>query len=263
MTGNVAATQTEMPLQTEQNRSPYWRFFGDDWGGGTRTLTLEQRGFYVELLNAMWAEKGPVSAEPSYLSKKIGCDPRVARRVRDELVKAGKITISGGRIRNARMEKEIAKAIEAKQKRCGTQAGAVVSDGSCSGSSPDSYANIVKNSSTKTGKPPTPTTSRSKDSKPSTTSLGAEREGFFKSGIDLGSGGAASLPRPAERRPAPPPPQFISEDALNAVREVAPGWDRQFLHHQYLEWSRDRERPRCIDKAFLGWVKSFTKGKRP
>jgi Plasmid encoded RepA protein len=58
--------------------------------------------------------------------------------------------------------------------------------------------------------------------------------------------------------------KFISPETLDKVREVAPGWCKYSLENQYKEWSnKQAEQPRDIDAAFIGWVKRFTKGKRP
>ncbi|MBX9842573.1 MAG: hypothetical protein K2Z80_12270 [Xanthobacteraceae bacterium] len=58
-----------------------------------------------------------------------------------------------------------------------------------------------------------------------------------------------------------PQAPLISEDALAAVRTVAPGWDKYFLAARYTEWMKGREHPTNPDAAFLGWAKRFTKGK--
>jgi hypothetical protein len=55
---------------------------------------------------------------------------------------------------------------------------------------------------------------------------------------------------------------FVSEAALDAVRTIAPGWDRQFLLQKFNSWPGSRN-AQDIDKAFIGWCTSFTKGKRP
>ena len=56
---------------------------------------------------------------------------------------------------------------------------------------------------------------------------------------------------------------LISEEALDRVRAVAPGWDRQYLAATYLKWMTGKDRPKHADAAFIGWVKTFTKGKQP
>jgi hypothetical protein len=70
---------------------------------------------------------------------------------------------------------------------------------------------------------------------------------------------AAALPAPA----APAAPRYITEDALDQVRTIAPGWDRQWLLAKYKDWRAGKPEPQDPDKAFLGWVRKFTKGKPP
>ena len=67
---------------------------------------------------------------------------------------------------------------------------------------------------------------------------------------------------PPKAAPLPQAP-LISEDAMQAVRTVAPGWDKYFLAARYTEWMKGREHPKNPDAAFLGWAKRFTKGKAP
>ena len=54
--------------------------------------------------------------------------------------------------------------------------------------------------------------------------------------------------------------RYVTEDALDRVRSIAPGWDRQFLLRKFMDWEGSRTAAN-LDAAFLGWVKSFTKGK--
>jgi hypothetical protein len=46
------------------------------------------------------------------------------------------------------------------------------------------------------------------------------------------------------------------------VREIAVGWDRQWLLKTFLDWPGSKE-ARDLDKAFAAWCRSFTKGKPP
>jgi hypothetical protein len=83
---------------------------------------------------------------------------------------------------------------------------------------------------------------------------------------------AAPAPEPA--LPPPPPPasgrlgshDLVSEKALRQVESIAPGLDKYWLAATYVDYVNDElggERPRYRDAAFLGWVKKFTKSKRP
>ena len=58
---------------------------------------------------------------------------------------------------------------------------------------------------------------------------------------------------------------LVSEKALQQVPVIAPGWDKHFLAATYKSWVVEEkgEMPKYPDAAFLGWVKSFTKSKRP
>jgi hypothetical protein len=82
------------------------------------------------------------------------------------------------------------------------------------------------------------------------------------------------VPAPAAARPPLPVPasgqlrmhELVSEKALAQVAEIAPGWDKHHLAVIYVDYVNTElggERPRHRDAAFLGWVKKFTKGKRP
>ncbi len=84
----------------------------------------------------------------------------------------------------------------------------------------------------------------------------------------------SSTPLPALAAPAPlsspsTPPVFnadrlVSQDALEQVRDVAPGWDKYYLEAAYKQFVTGLgEMPRNPDRAFLGWAKKFTKGKPP
>lgn len=57
---------------------------------------------------------------------------------------------------------------------------------------------------------------------------------------------------------------LVSERALQQAMDIAPGWDKYYLEAVYKEWVAGLgEMPRNADAAFLGWVRKFTKGKRP
>ena len=58
--------------------------------------------------------------------------------------------------------------------------------------------------------------------------------------------------------------RLVSLEALEEVRDVAPGWDKYFLEATYKEFVAGLgEMPRNPDRAFIGWARKFTKGKRP
>lgn len=55
----------------------------------------------------------------------------------------------------------------------------------------------------------------------------------------------------------------ISTEAFDRIHEIAPGWDRYALEAQYQGWAADKDVARNEDARFLGWVRSFTKGRPP
>jgi hypothetical protein len=57
---------------------------------------------------------------------------------------------------------------------------------------------------------------------------------------------------------------LVSERALQQVTDLAPGWDKHYLEAVYKDWVAGKgDMPRHADAAFLGWVRKYTKGKRP
>jgi plasmid replication initiation protein len=54
---------------------------------------------------------------------------------------------------------------------------------------------------------------------------------------------------------------MVSTHAIEQLYEIAPGWDKYMLENLYIAWAKDKEVARNEDARFLGWVKSYTKGK--
>ncbi len=54
---------------------------------------------------------------------------------------------------------------------------------------------------------------------------------------------------------------LISSRAIEQLAEVAPRWDKHMLERMYIEWAGSKEPARNEDARFLGWVRSYTKGK--
>jgi hypothetical protein len=75
----------------------------------------------------------------------------------------------------------------------------------------------------------------------------------------------ASIPMSAPSAPARVVVEdLVSVEVLEKVPSIAPGWDKYMLAERYKAWvSELGEMPRNPDAAFIGWVKKFTKGKRP
>ena len=48
---------------------------------------------------------------------------------------------------------------------------------------------------------------------------------------------------------------------MERLYEIAPRWDKHMLESMYVEWAKDKDLARDEDARFIGWVKSYTKGK--
>jgi L-rhamnose isomerase len=68
-----------------------------------------------------------------------------------------------------------------------------------------------------------------------------------------------------DRKHCPPsngiPVHLHRNPHFERAHALAPGWDRYALEQIYLEWASDKDAARSEDARFLGWVKSYTKGK--
>jgi hypothetical protein len=78
----------------------------------------------------------------------------------------------------------------------------------------------------------------------------------------------AEAAREMKRIAGPPRPlreaDLVPLSALEKVPNIAPGWDKYRLEAIYREWVQTLAEPvRNPEVAFLGWVRSFTKGKPP
>lgn len=54
---------------------------------------------------------------------------------------------------------------------------------------------------------------------------------------------------------------MISAQAMERLYEIAPRWDKYMLERMYVAWAADKDAAHNEDARFLGWVKSYTKGK--
>ena len=65
----------------------------DNFFAGTRGLTLEQRGAYSDILDLYISTDGLLVDNETHISRCLAVDPRIWRRVRNELIALGKIEI--------------------------------------------------------------------------------------------------------------------------------------------------------------------------
>ncbi|MGE0256856.1 MAG: DUF1376 domain-containing protein [Alphaproteobacteria bacterium] len=88
----------------------WFRLYPRDWLTGTRTLSVEARAVYFDIIALIYEHGGPVAYDEQELSRMLRVQVRRLRRVLDELTRRGKLTIENGTISNARAGREIVAA---------------------------------------------------------------------------------------------------------------------------------------------------------
>lgn len=82
-------------------------FYPQDWLVDTSAMTLEQRGFYIQVVALIYAKRGPIANDPEHLAKLSRCSVRLARSLISQLVDGGFIQLSGEKITQKRCELEL------------------------------------------------------------------------------------------------------------------------------------------------------------
>lgn len=78
---------------------------------GTLALTLEERGAYFTVLWLIYDNEGSVADDETILAW-LQCNGRVWKRIREKLLKTGKLYIHGGMLRNRRADDEVNLALQ-------------------------------------------------------------------------------------------------------------------------------------------------------
>lgn len=217
-----------------RTKRPYMRLYTADWRDGTRGLSFEVQGFYFRILTLLH-DGEDVPADACRLAVMLQCNPRTVAKLLPVLFTAGKLFNADGLLKNPRMEREASAASAPIE--------------------PEFSANSARTNrkaeQNQGGQNRSISISRYKRSKsllePATTVRRPDPLNFT---FDESEG----------RRIRPPPviPRYVSEAALDRVRDLAPGWDRQFLLAKFSAWDGSRS-ARDLDRAFLGWVPRFVK----
>lgn len=88
---------------------PYYPMYPRDFFEGTQEMSLELKGAYIMVLNLMYTRGGPISDEPGFVSRYVGCSIRKWKQVRDELISLGKLCVEDGMISNSRADEVLEK----------------------------------------------------------------------------------------------------------------------------------------------------------
>jgi uncharacterized protein YdaU (DUF1376 family) len=70
-------------------------------------LDLEERGAYNTVLDLIYATAGDLVDDDRQIAKRLRCDIRVWRRIRNRLIELEKLYVHAGRLRNKRADQEI------------------------------------------------------------------------------------------------------------------------------------------------------------
>ena len=94
---------------------PWYKRYPEDWRRGTRkhAMSLELRGFYSEVLDAMWEMQGELPKCDKALSMLLGTNPRMVRALLPQLIALGKVVEGETGYSNPRMLNDIQGRVEA------------------------------------------------------------------------------------------------------------------------------------------------------
>lgn len=93
----------------------WWPFYARDYSVQTKTMTLEAKGAYVELLNHYWQQQSPLPDDDSSLSKIVGISTKKWKTIR-QLV-APLFVQRDGLWHHSRLDEEMGKAVEMIEKK--------------------------------------------------------------------------------------------------------------------------------------------------
>lgn len=98
------------------SEAPRVDWYPSDWLGGTRKLSAEERGIYIDLLMYFFEEEGALECDYRRLSRAIGISQRKLKTAVKTLVDQGKLEVENGFIINFRAKKELEKRSEMSKK---------------------------------------------------------------------------------------------------------------------------------------------------
>lgn len=91
-----------------------------NWNEGTANLTLEQEAAYLRIVNAIRLSDQPLTMNKFALCGMWRCNERKAKRLLDDLISAGKISIEGGKIVNSKAVRDALAVRESRPERLPT-----------------------------------------------------------------------------------------------------------------------------------------------
>lgn len=207
----------------------WYKRYPKDFYDDTRELKPDERGLYNDIVDLIYMAGGPLKDDERSLAYKMHVDIKLWRRIRKRLLAGGWLFIIRGHLHNKRA-KEILATREAERRSMGRRGQA----------KPYVQGNLFEN--------PNDINVDSRASSPDQDQSDQKNQkedqdrSFEPRVIDGGKSRPALVPR------------YVTEDALDKVKDIAPGYDRQELLRRYMRWegSKKADNP---DAAFLGWVR--------
>lgn len=95
----------------------FYKFEIANWNEGTANLTLEQEAAYLRVVNAIRLADQPITFNKHVLCGLWRCDPRVAKRLLQALIDAGKLRVEGDRLVNDKAVKDATSLLATRQLR--------------------------------------------------------------------------------------------------------------------------------------------------
>lgn len=89
------------------NGLPYYKAYPRDFIEGTIGMPFEIKGAYRLILDLIYMQGGGLPDDARYISGHLGCSIRKWSALRESLIEAGKIYVSGTFLRNYRADKEL------------------------------------------------------------------------------------------------------------------------------------------------------------
>ena len=89
------------------NGLPYYKAYPRDFIEGTIGMSFELKGAYRLVLDLIYMQGGNLPDDARYISGLLGCSIRKWKSLRDDLIAAEKLQVSGEFLMNKRAEKEL------------------------------------------------------------------------------------------------------------------------------------------------------------
>lgn len=97
--------------------SPWFKFEPNAWLQGTRHLTPEQRGIYIDLICLLMIHDGDLRNDDDWMRHQLHTTKQRWRKNRDQLIEHQKIKVVDGKICNDRCTRELAALLDISAKR--------------------------------------------------------------------------------------------------------------------------------------------------